>query len=104
MESSIADSAAPIKDSDGNIQGVILVFRDITEEKRRQDEIYYMSYYDSLTGLYNRRYFEEELKRLDTERNLPISVILGDANGLKKINDAFGHSEGDKLQRSPLPH
>lgn len=97
MESSIADSAAPIKDSDGNIQGVILVFRDITEEKRRQDEIYYMSYYDSLTGLYNRRYFEEELKRLDTERNLPISVILGDANGLKIINDAFGHSEGDKL-------
>lgn len=97
MESSIADSAAPIKDSDGNIQGVILVFRDITEEKRRQDEIYYMSYYDSLTGLYNRRYFEEELKRLDTERNLPISVIMGDANGLKITNDAFGHSEGDKL-------
>lgn len=97
MESSIADSAAPIKDSDGNIHGAVLVFRDITEEKRRQDEIYYMSYYDSLTGLYNRRYFEEELKRLDTEESLPISIIMGDANGLKIINDAFGHSEGDKL-------
>lgn len=97
MESSIADSAAPIRDSDGNVHGVVLVFRDITEEKRRQDEIYYMSYYDSLTGLYNRRYFEEELKRLDTERNLPISVIMGDANGLKITNDAFGHSEGDRL-------
>lgn len=96
-ERSIADSAAPIKDSEGNIHGVVLVFRDITEEKRRQDEIYYMSYYDSLTGLYNRRYFEEELKRLDTERNLPISVIMGDANGLKIINDTFGHNEGDKL-------
>lgn len=97
MESSIADTAAPIKDNDGNIHGVILVFRDITEEKRRQDEIYYMSYYDSLTGLFNRRYFEEELKRLDIEGNLPISVIMGDTNGLKITNDAFGHSEGDKL-------
>jgi diguanylate cyclase (GGDEF)-like protein/PAS domain S-box-containing protein len=94
---SIADSAAPIKDSAGEVYGVVLVFRDITEEKRRQDEIYYMSYYDSLTGLYNRRYFEEEFKRLDTRRNLPISVIMGDANGLKLINDAFGHNKGDRL-------
>lgn len=93
----IAYSAAPIKDNDGNIQGAILVFRDITEEKRKQDEIFYMSYCDSLTGLYNRRYFEEELKRLDNESNLPISIIMGDANGLKITNDAFGHSEGDKL-------
>ncbi|HWQ78174.1 MAG TPA: HD domain-containing phosphohydrolase [Anaerovoracaceae bacterium] len=94
---SIADSAAPIKDSDGEVYGVILVFRDITEEKHRQDEIYYMSYYDSLTGLYNRRYIEEEFKRIDTTRNLPISIIMGDANGLKLTNDAFGHSKGDKL-------
>ncbi|TZE81087.1 diguanylate cyclase [Calorimonas adulescens] len=98
-ERSIADSAAPIKDSDGNVQGVILVFRDITEEKRKQDEIYYMSYYDSLTGLYNRRFFEEEIKRIDTEKNLPISIIMGDVNGLKLTNDAFGHSVGDRLLR-----
>jgi diguanylate cyclase (GGDEF)-like protein len=96
-ERSIADSAAPIKDKDGTTQGVILVFRDITEEKHRQDQIYYMSYYDSLTGLYNRRFFEEEIKKIDTERNLPISIIMGDVNGLKLTNDAFGHSEGDKL-------
>lgn len=96
-ERSIADSGAPIKDNDGNIQGVILVFRDVTEEKSRQDEIYYMSYYDSLTGLYNRRFFEEEIKRIDTEKNLPISIIMGDVNGLKLTNDAFGHSVGDKL-------
>jgi diguanylate cyclase (GGDEF)-like protein/PAS domain S-box-containing protein len=97
IERSISDSAAPIKDSDGYILGVILVFRDITEEKRRQDEIYYMSYYDSLTGLYNRRYFEEKFKQLDIESNLPISIIMGDTNGLKLTNDAFGHSTGDKL-------
>ena len=56
-----------------------------------------MSYYDSLTGLYNRRYLEEEFKRLDTARNLPISIIMGDVNGLKLTNDAFGHNMGDKL-------
>ncbi len=96
-ERSIADSVAPIKGRDGELYGVILVFRDVTEEKRRQEEIYYKSYYDSLTGLYNRRYFEEEFKRLDTSRNLPISIIMGDTNGLKLINDAFGHKQGDML-------
>ncbi len=50
-----------------------------------------------LTGLYNRRFFEEELLRLDTERNLPISVIMADVNGLKLTNDIFGHASGDLL-------
>lgn len=96
-EISIADSAAPIKDADGSIQGVILVFRDVSEEKRIQNEIYYMSYYDVLTGLYNRRFFDEEIDRIDSEPQLPISIIMGDVNGLKLTNDAFGHSEGDQL-------
>jgi diguanylate cyclase (GGDEF)-like protein/PAS domain S-box-containing protein len=94
---SIADSAAPIKNKNGDIQGVILVFRDVTEEKRRQEEIYFKSFYDALTGMYNRRYFEEEFKRLDVARNLPISIIMGDLNGLKLVNDTFGHARGDKL-------
>ncbi len=53
-------------------------------------------YRDKLTGLYNKNYFEEELSRLDTKRQLPISLIMGDINGLKLINDAFGHSMGDR--------
>ncbi|MDW7669427.1 MAG: diguanylate cyclase [Bacillota bacterium] len=53
-------------------------------------------YKDSLTGLYNREFFYEELKRLNTKRQLPISLIMGDLNGLKLINDAFGHTMGDK--------
>ncbi len=57
----------------------------------------YLSYYDVLTGLFNRRYYEMEIKRLDTEKNLPISVIMADVNGLKMINDAFGHQLGDQL-------
>ncbi len=64
---------------------------------KRKEEIIYLGYHDKLTGLYNRRYSEEEMRRLDTERNLPISLIMGDVNGLKLTNDAFGHEAGDKL-------
>lgn len=73
------------------------IFTDITEDKRKKEEIEYLSFHDSLTGLYNRRFFEEELKRLDTPRNLPLSIVVGDVNGLKLTNDAFGHLLGDKL-------
>lgn len=53
-------------------------------------------YKDKLTGLYNREFFEEELSRLDSHRQLPMSVIMGDLSGLKLINDAFGHEMGDR--------
>ena len=96
-EYSIADSAAPIKDKKGNILGVVIVFRNVTEEKKRQDQISYISYHDSLTGLYNRRFFEDQLKKIDSRENLPISIIMGDVNGLKITNDAFGHVVGDRL-------
>jgi diguanylate cyclase (GGDEF)-like protein len=56
-----------------------------------------LSYYDSLTGLYNRRFFEEEMKRLNTTRNLPMSIIIADLNGLKIINDSYGHEKGDQI-------
>jgi len=81
----------------GKIVGAVVTFMDITERKKTEKEIIYLSYHDSLTGLYNRRFYEEELGRLDTERNLPISIIMGDVNGLKLINDTFGHVMGDKL-------
>ena len=85
------------RDSGGNPKGLIGVARDITESKEQNEKIEYLSLHDHLTGLYNRRYFEAELKRLDTERNLPITVIMGDVNGLKLINDTFGHEAGDEL-------
>lgn len=93
----LEDSAAPIKDDKDNTIGVVLVFRDVTEKKEQRNKIEYLSFHDYLTGLYNRRFFEEELIRLDTERNLPISIIMGDVNGLKLTNDIFGHSFGDML-------
>lgn len=76
---------------------VYSVGRDITPLVKTQEEIRYLSYHDKLTGLYNRAFFEEELKRLDNDRNLPLSIIMGDINGLKIINDVFGHLAGDNL-------
>jgi len=93
----IADSAAPIRDTRGEILGAVLVFRDVTEEKSNYKKIEYLSFHDQLTCLYNRHYFEVELKRIDNSRNLPLSLIVADLNGLKLVNDAFGHKTGDEL-------
>lgn len=73
------------------------IISDSFNRYRSDEDILYLSYHDKLTGLYNRRFFEEELKRMDTERQLPLSVIIGDVNGLKITNDVFGHMAGDRL-------
>ncbi len=75
------------------------VTRDVTETWTWMNRVEYLSYHDSLTGLYNRRFLEEEIRRLDTPRSLPIAVIMGDVNRLKIVNDAFGHAKGDELIR-----
>ena len=93
----IEDSAAPVKDVHGETTGVVVVFRDCTEKMERQREIEFLSYHDQLTGVFNRRFFDEELKRLDVPRNLPLSLVMIDVNGLKLFNDAFGHKAGDML-------
>ncbi len=80
-----------------NEDEVMAVRRNITEGKKLQDELSYLSYHDQLTGLYNRRYFVDQLKKIDIEENLPISIIMADVNGLKLMNDSFGHHFGDEL-------
>ena len=97
IEIPIEDSAAPIFQENGVIVGAVLVFRDVSDKRERLKNIEYLSYHDGLTGLYNRRFYEEELKRIDTSRNLPLTIVMGDVNGLKLINDSFGHSVGDEL-------
>lgn len=67
------------------------------ERKRTEERIKHLSFHDSLTGLYNRAYFEEELERYNFPRYYPLSIISIDVNGLKVVNDTFGHNEGDKL-------
>ena len=70
---------------------------DYTEYKKQQKKIEYISFHDKLTELYNRFFMEEEIDRLDTERQLPISIIMADVNGLKLINDTYGHEQGDEI-------
>lgn len=93
----VSSIKVPWYDEKGNIIGILGITRDITEKKKAEEKIEYLSFHDTLTGLYNRAYFEEELKRLDTERQLPLTIVMGDVNGLKLINDAFGHQKGDTL-------
>ncbi len=90
-------TVSPINFEQGVNHGAILVIRDTTIERANQDQIRFVSSHDYLTSLYNRYYFEEQLRRLDTPRQLPLTLILGDLNGLKLLNDTFSHLEGDNL-------
>jgi diguanylate cyclase (GGDEF)-like protein/PAS domain S-box-containing protein len=91
-------SSTPLK-RDEKVIGRVWTFRDITEKKRAEEKIWYLSFHDKLTGLYNRAFFKEELKRLNTKRQLPLSIIFCDLNGLKEMNDNFGYERGDLLLR-----
>ncbi|MBC7217898.1 MAG: diguanylate cyclase [Candidatus Caldatribacterium sp.] len=79
------------------VRGAVVTIRDVTERKKAEEAIRLASFRDALTSLYNRAYFEEELHRLSSARSVPLSIIVGDVNGLKIVNDAFGHAEGDRL-------
>lgn len=74
-----------------------VIINDITQRRQLEMKLEYLSYHDQLTGLYNRRFYEEELIRIDNEKNLPIAIIMADVNGLKLVNDSFGHAMGDEL-------
>lgn len=91
------DYYSPIISSDGKVIGLTCFVLNITALKKAEERNIFLSYHDELTGLYNRRFYEEQLKQMDTESNYPISVIMADVNGLKFTNDVFGHTEGDKL-------
>lgn len=82
---------------DGVVVGGVITFSDITERKKREEEIRYLNCHDTLTGLHNRRCFEDNIARIDTTEHLPLSIIFADLNGLKLTNDIFGHEAGDEL-------
>ncbi len=84
-------------DSKKEINEIIISFVDITNEHTYKAQLLNLSYNDSLTNLYNRRYYEEEMIRLEKLKQFPISIIMADINGLKLMNDAFGHESGDLL-------
>lgn len=65
----------------------------------KQKQIDYLTYHDQLTGLYNRRFLEEALNRVDFDQDLPLTIAMADVNGLKLVNDSFGNAYGDILIR-----
>lgn len=90
---------SPLKDATGGITGASAIAHDITELKLAEEKLKYLINHDSLTSLYNRAYFEEELARLQQGRQFPISMIMADVDGLKMVNDTLGHPAGDTLLR-----
>lgn len=77
--------------------GYYVVLDDVSERIKMQESLRNMAFHDSLTGLYNRAYCDVEMSRLSKTRQLPLGIIIGDVNGLKVTNDAFGHLAGDKI-------
>jgi len=80
--------------------GILSMQVDLTNLRMKEKKLEILSYNDQLTGLYNRAYFDQELKRLDNQDELPLSLVVIDVNGLKMINDVYGHLAGDELIKS----
>ena len=89
-------SISPMYDEFDHVIGAVGISRDITETKMKQKEIEFLSFHDHLTGLYNRRYLAETLAKMDDTKHYPLAVMMIDLNGLKILNDAYGHEVGDQ--------
>ncbi|MHB8108867.1 MAG: diguanylate cyclase domain-containing protein [Syntrophorhabdaceae bacterium] len=86
-----------IEPATGQVKFVAVVSKDITDLKKTEEKLTYLSLHDPLTNLYNRAYFEEEMHRLDNNRFELVGLIMCDIDGLKLINDTLGHDKGDEL-------
>lgn len=91
------DYCIPIYDDNGVLVALEGFSRDITDKKQLEEKLERLSYYDGLTGAYNKHYLEKEIHVLDTERDIPIGIIFCDLDNLKITNDTMGHEFGDKL-------
>lgn len=85
---------------DGVLVGGYGIYTDISDRKKRENYLTYVSTHDDLTDLYNRSYFESILETMNTGENMPLGLVMLDVNGLKLINDAFGNATGDALLRN----
>lgn len=97
MDKYLEEIYQPIYDVDGQIIGVTIFSSDVTDRITQQQKVLYDSYHDALTGFKNRRYFEEKINRYNKSANISMTIVLADINGLKVMNDAFGHEAGDEL-------
>lgn len=87
----------PVLDDHGQVNVVICISKEITERKKMENDLRYLSTHDILTGLYNRNFFETELRRFQESRFFPVSIIMIDLDHLKHVNDLFGHATGDEM-------
>lgn len=86
-----------IRGENGYIKEILSIGMDVTDERRALKEVEKLTFHDVLTGLYNRNYLEKIKPAFFVKGNLPIGIVMGDVNGLKLTNDAFGHAAGDAL-------
>jgi len=98
----VADSAAPIRDRDHHTIGAVLVFHDVTKERKLTQQLSYQATHDDLTGLANRQEFERRLNRVlqsaKEDRTEHVLLFL-DLDHFKQVNDTSGHAAGDELLR-----
>lgn len=85
------------RDAEGKPMSEKGIIRDITEQVEAEEKIQQLTYHDKLTGLFNRLYYDQALNYISEKNEHPVSIIIGDMNGLKLTNDAFGHKAGDDL-------
>lgn len=100
MEMAIEDSAAPIRNRDGDITGVVMVFHDVSKTRKMASELNWYASHDHLTGLCNRRKFDQRLSEIlhlargDSSHHV---LLYLDLDQFKVINDTCGHAAGDEM-------
>lgn len=106
VEMSMADGrlitqvSYPVRARDGAVIGRMWIYEDVTRERQTAEQLIYLAERDSLTGLYNRHRFQEELGRMISEakrRNASGALIFFDLDEFKYVNDTFGHRAGDAM-------
>lgn len=81
----------------GGLRQIILAVRNISARKALEEKLTFMSWHDSLTGLYNRGYWQRQLNELEVAKTNPVGLLLCDVDGLKLVNDTMGHDAGDRM-------
>ncbi|WP_227662835.1 putative bifunctional diguanylate cyclase/phosphodiesterase [Marinobacter daqiaonensis] len=91
---------APVIDDQGVVEAISGIARDVTEQKRSEEETWRLANFDALTGIPNRRLFEDRLNQNATHSNrtgIPFALLLIDLDHFKEVNDRLGHEAGDRL-------